>query len=178
MDLFSNDRPPSNNYSNGSGRRPATSSSAVALDRTKAPSNLNLGTSNELAQTGTFTITEEEVSQNYFMPKRKILRPDGASLLDIYRSKKDDTWGKIIKAQYLEDELRKVERRKEKDRANEEYATLLKSQLDEIRRQKEFSVNENNVFAQLENATVSDDNITSLHLSLSLNPSLLSMISY
>jgi hypothetical protein len=48
-------------------------------------------------------ITEEEVSENFFMPKKKILRADGASLFDVYRSKKDDTWGKIIKAQYLED---------------------------------------------------------------------------
>lgn len=40
------------------------------------------------------------------MPKVTIFRPDGASLLDIYESKKKDTWGKIVKAQYLEDEVR------------------------------------------------------------------------
>jgi len=42
---------------------------------------------------------------NLFMPKVTIYRPDGASLLDIYESKKKDTWGKIIKAQYLDDEV-------------------------------------------------------------------------
>ena len=40
---------------------------------------------------------------NYFMPKRSILRADGASLYDVYMSKRGDTWGKIIKAQYLEE---------------------------------------------------------------------------
>ena len=89
------------------------------------------------------------------MPKRTIIRPDGASLLDIYQSKKNDTWGKIIKAQYLEDEEKKVLARREKERANDEYATLLKRQLDDIHQQKLNSTNENNVFAQLENATVS-----------------------
>ena len=41
----------------------------------------------------------------YWYLQVTILRPDGASLLDIYESKKKDYWGKIIKAQYLEDEV-------------------------------------------------------------------------
>lgn len=40
---------------------------------------------------------------NFFMPKKKVLRPDGASLKDVYDSKKADMWGQIIKAQYKED---------------------------------------------------------------------------
>eukprot|EP01036_Dinobryon_divergens_P033545 gene33545-43351_t len=48
---------------------------------------------------------------NLFMPKVTILRPDGASLLDVYESKKKDYWGRIVKAQYLEDE--RVQRERE-----------------------------------------------------------------
>lgn len=39
----------------------------------------------------------------FFMPKKKILRSDGASLHDVYLSKRGDTWGQILKAQARED---------------------------------------------------------------------------
>ena len=42
---------------------------------------------------------------NFFMPKRAIQRPDGATLTEVYQSKLQDTWGRIIKAQYVEDEV-------------------------------------------------------------------------
>ena len=42
-------------------------------------------------------------SDSYFMPKVSIPRPDGATLTDIYESKKQDTWGMILKAQIKED---------------------------------------------------------------------------
>lgn len=42
---------------------------------------------------------------NFFMPKRSIHRPDGATLTEVYESKLQDTWGRIIKAQYIEDEV-------------------------------------------------------------------------
>lgn len=44
-----------------------------------------------------------EITDNFFMPKKQILRSDGASLSDIYDSKKEDTWGKILKAQIAEE---------------------------------------------------------------------------
>jgi hypothetical protein len=44
-----------------------------------------------------------EITDNFFMPKKKILRSDGASLSDIYDSKKKDSWGKILKAQIAEE---------------------------------------------------------------------------
>ena len=94
-DIFSNDYVPSSRQ--GSSRRPATTSSATG---NKMHASLDSTSGNK---TATFTITEEEVTENFFMPKKQILRADGASLYDIYRSKKDDTWGKIIRAQYLED---------------------------------------------------------------------------
>jgi hypothetical protein len=46
-----------------------------------------------------------------------------------------------------------VEKRREKERQNDNYGAMLKKQVDEIHFQKVTSQNENNVFAQLENAT-------------------------
>ena len=47
-----------------------------------------------------------EINDNFFMPKREIMRSDGATLSDIYNSKKADSWGKILKAQILEEVCR------------------------------------------------------------------------
>ena len=45
---------------------------------------------------------------NYFMPKVTKFRPDGASLMDVYQSKREDTWSKIIQSQLREDEKRSL----------------------------------------------------------------------
>lgn len=45
-----------------------------------------------------------DIDDNIFMPKKTIRRSDGASLSDIYASKKADAWGTILKAQ-LRDEV-------------------------------------------------------------------------
>lgn len=39
------------------------------------------------------------LDENRYMPKGSILRSDGASLSEVYRAKKEDAWGKIIKTQ-------------------------------------------------------------------------------
>ena len=39
--------------------------------------------------------------KNYF-PKKQLLRLDGSTLADVYNSKRNDTWGSIIKAQVIE----------------------------------------------------------------------------
>jgi hypothetical protein len=44
-----------------------------------------------------------EITDNFFMPKRSIQRSDGATLSDIYNSKREDSWGKILKAQIAEE---------------------------------------------------------------------------
>lgn len=44
-----------------------------------------------------------EITDNFFMPKKQIQRSDGATLSDIYASKKADSWGKILKAQIAEE---------------------------------------------------------------------------
>ena len=48
-------------------------------------------------------IPDVEITDNFFMPKKQILRSDGASLSDIYESKRADSWGKILKAQIAEE---------------------------------------------------------------------------
>lgn len=143
-------------------RRPMTTSSSSSrqgfYDQTNAQANFNASTGNlatiQESGGGSSAMTAE-VGENFFMPKKKILRPDGASLLDIYQSKKADTWGKIIKAQYKEElEMNEVKRR-EKQKADEEYGIRLKQQLDERARAKEKGNKEDELFAALEDATVS-----------------------
>ena len=65
----------------------------------------------------------------YFIPKRAIRRPDGASLSDVYASKKADLWGKIIKRQYEEDEYNKIIGREDKAKANTTFGNRLRDQL-------------------------------------------------
>lgn len=42
-------------------------------------------------------------AQDYFIPKVKLLRSDGASLSAVYESKKQDTWSLILKNKVKED---------------------------------------------------------------------------
>ena len=50
--------------------------------------------------------------ENYFMPKVRLQRSDGASLIDVYNSKRNDTWSKILKAQLREEEEEKSRKKK------------------------------------------------------------------
>jgi hypothetical protein len=90
---------------------------------------------------------------NYFMPKRSIQRPDGATLSDVYSSKREDTWGKIIRAQAVEDVQRKEQAQKDKLLKNEKFGKLLRNQLDDNRRRFEANANANDKFAALEDET-------------------------
>ena len=94
-------------------------------------------------------------STNLFMPHKKILRSDGASLIDVYESKKADTWGQIIKAQYLADEEQKKINLQNKHKRDEEYGRKLRDQLREIEEKRQFGMKEESQFAALEDATVS-----------------------
>jgi hypothetical protein len=44
-------------------------------------------------------ITDDDI----FLPKVRKLRPDGASLSAVYKSKKEDIWGKILQQQLREE---------------------------------------------------------------------------
>lgn len=67
---------------------------------------------------------------NYFMPKVTKFRPDGASLMDVYQSKREDTWSKIIQSQLREDEKRKQRLKEEREKYNEEFGALIKAQME------------------------------------------------
>jgi hypothetical protein len=99
-------------------------------------------------------LNREISEENYFMPKKKILRSDGASLFDVYASKREDYWGKILKAQILEEEQQKMAKRNEKHEQDEEYGRLLKRQVEEAEHRKQLMMQSNNDFAILEHATV------------------------
>lgn len=65
-----------------------------------------------------------------FLPKVRKLRPDGASLADVYRSKREDMWGKIVREQYREEEIMNKQKQKEKEIADSTYGAKLKAQID------------------------------------------------
>ena len=44
-----------------------------------------------------------DFDENRFLPKVRKVRPDGATLTDVYRSKKEDIWGKILHQQIVEE---------------------------------------------------------------------------
>ena len=58
---------------------------------------------------------------NRFMPKVRKYRPDGATLSSIYASKREDSWGKIIKQQLLEEQLQNIDKKIAKDEADQLY---------------------------------------------------------
>ena len=67
--------------------------------------------------------------EDYYMPKKVVTRPDGATLMDIYRSKQEDTWSQILKAQLRQEKVEKEVQKRRKEEANETYGRLLKEQL-------------------------------------------------
>jgi len=90
---------------------------------------------------------------NIFMPKKTILRPDGASLFDIYKSKKEDSWGKIIRAQYKEELTENKIKKQQKDEADALYGRLIKKQLHDEHMAAEALKKSNNDFGVLEDLT-------------------------
>lgn len=85
-------------------------------------------------------------NDNYFMPKRTIQRPDGATLTEVYMSKKADTWASILKAQLRDEEVEKIVKKQEKFKADEEFGKKLKAQLDDNHR-RFLSTLGNNILA-------------------------------
>jgi hypothetical protein len=123
---------------------------------------------------------KERKEDNRYMPKVSLLRPDGSSLTDIYSSKREDMWAKIMKAQLAEEvisysysqlvascndcrccmqEERKRRERKEKLRAHEEFGVLLKQQVDEYRERHKSNLDDDKIYANTEPATVRSDGL-------------------
>eukprot|EP00604_Paraphysomonas_vestita_P000509 CAMPEP_0174826270 /NCGR_PEP_ID=MMETSP1107-20130205/43753_1 /TAXON_ID=36770 /ORGANISM="Paraphysomonas vestita, Strain GFlagA" /LENGTH=191 /DNA_ID=CAMNT_0016059035 /DNA_START=477 /DNA_END=1049 /DNA_ORIENTATION=- len=85
-----------------------------------------------------------------FLPKVRKLRPDGASLGDVYRSKKEDVWGKILHEQLVEEEQKNYEKLKKKEHMDSVYGIKLKEQII-LKRQMDTTQNHSGDF--MANAT-------------------------
>mmetsp|Transcript_2371 Transcript_2371/g.3728 ORF Transcript_2371/g.3728 Transcript_2371/m.3728 type:complete len:557 (-) Transcript_2371:102-1772(-) len=132
-------------------RRKMQSNVAKRVTQTQTGSSV----SSELDATIGATTPQQppEINDNYFMPKKEIVRSDGASLSDVYASKKADYWGKILKAQLAEEERGKRQKKKDKEIADANYGRLLKKQLADNHARTQASNNADTVFAALEDAT-------------------------
>lgn len=120
----------------------------------KSLSKLPPASPNALGATGPRPSTVQNIdSDSYFMPKVSIPRPDGATLTDIYESKKQDTWGMILKAQVKEDEEQKKIKKQQKYKADEEFGVLIKKQIQDNRNAVMNATKQNNLFAKLEDST-------------------------
>merc|ERR1711916_185121 len=83
-----------------------------------------------------------KLSDRVFLPKKTIVRPDGATLMDVYDSKKEDLWGKIIAAQYKEDEDNKGKVHAAKLKKNHDFGVTFKKDLEDIRWRRENQTND------------------------------------
>lgn len=84
--------------------------------------------------------------QDFYMPKKTLYRPDGASLLDVYRSKQDDFWAKILMTQLKEENKRKIVEREQKIELDAKYGRDLREQL---RANEERAANQDNTDEKL-----------------------------
>ena len=96
----------------------------------------------------------------HFIPKTPIRRPDGATLSDVYKSKKQDLWGKIIKQQYLESEDNKILNQMKKAKANEDFGKLLTAQLsDNDKRRHANDGSDTKLLAEVEALSKKNDDV-------------------
>jgi hypothetical protein len=73
--------------------------------------------------------------QDFYMPKVTKMMPNGATLMDVYRSKQEDTWSKILKSQLADENRQKAQDKIKAMQANERYGIQLRDQLaDNMRR--------------------------------------------
>uniref|UniRef100_A0A7S3GV59 Trichohyalin-plectin-homology domain-containing protein n=1 Tax=Spumella elongata TaxID=89044 RepID=A0A7S3GV59_9STRA len=93
-----------------------------------------------------------EITDNFFMPKKQIQRSDGATLSDIYASKKADSWGKILKAQIAEEERMKIVNRRKKEEADKRFGDLLRKQVNDHTQRMNDTASDDVNFAALEDA--------------------------
>lgn len=101
-----------------------------------------------------------KLSDSMFMPKKTIVRPDGATYMDVYESKKGDLWGQIIKAQYLEDLENKKKDRFVKEKKNHDFAVQFKADLNDIEWRKNNQTNDDDkILAIVEAKSKADDDV-------------------
>ena len=91
--------------------------------------------------------------ENYYLPKVTITRPDGATLMDIYNSKRADTWARILKAQIKEEEEMKVDFKVTKEQKNEAFNQLVRKDLAAIALRKGAHDNSDEILAAIQEAS-------------------------
>lgn len=81
-------------------------------------------------------LAEALSAEDFYMPKVTKKLPNGATLMDVYRSKQEDTWAKILKSQLADENRRKVQEKIAAVELNEKYGIQLRDQLrdNDIRR--------------------------------------------
>ena len=90
-----------------------------------------------------------KLTDSVFLPKKTIVRPDGATLMDVYDSKKEDLWGKIIAAQYKEDEDNKGKVHAAKLKKNHDFGVTFKKDLEDIRWRRENQTNDDEAILKI-----------------------------
>mmetsp|Transcript_8792 Transcript_8792/g.14980 ORF Transcript_8792/g.14980 Transcript_8792/m.14980 type:complete len:515 (+) Transcript_8792:68-1612(+) len=85
-------------------------------------------TNEALARASQIDKANTDDSVDIFMPKVRKLRPDGASLSQVYESKREDVWGKILKEQIVEEDRVNMEKKIRKDLADANYGKALRQQ--------------------------------------------------
>lgn len=82
-------------------------------------------------------VLEEALSvEDFYMPKVTKKLPNGATLMDVYRSKQNDTWAMILKSQLADENRKKVQEKLDSIEADKRYGIQLREQLvdNEVRR--------------------------------------------
>lgn len=90
-----------------------------------------------------------KLTDRVFLPKKTIVRPDGATLMDVYDSKKEDLWGKIIAAQYKEDEDNKGKVHATKLKKNHDFGVTFRKDLEDIRWRRENQTNDDEAILKI-----------------------------
>lgn len=80
---------------------------------------------NKAASAGTLTFGDD-----YFIPKTRLMRPDGATLSDVYESKKNDTWASILRATVKENAENEKRDTQAKYEADQKFGRVLRAQVE------------------------------------------------
>ena len=83
----------------------------------------------KLDYTNPEVLKEALAVEDFYMPKVTKKLPNGATLMDVYRSKQNDTWAMILKSQLADENRRKVQEKLDSIEADKRYGIQLREQL-------------------------------------------------
>jgi hypothetical protein len=104
-----------------------------------------------------------------FLPKVRKLRPDGASLAEVYRSKQQDVWGKIAREQLHEEEENNQKKHRAKELADSTYGARLREQIQQKHLMEANQHHHGDFMVNAKGGTVGVSMMTSLPLLTSLS---------